>query len=123
MERHPPSLLENSREAQPLQHGKTSLTAGVRIMIDSIFDPKGSQTEHSGSPFTWPRAENNSRMPEDQVDGKVSEQEAAEIEGLARPDDAALDPDPALENIADAVKELNPDYAGDTIWERKDDEV
>jgi len=86
-------------------------------MIDSIFDPGGSETEHSGSRFTGPRAENNSRMPADQVDGKVSEEEVADIEGLARPDDVADQP------MKETVKDLNPDYSGDEIWQPKENEV
>lgn len=84
-------------------------------MADSIFDPSGSETEHSGSRFTGPRAENNTRMPADQVDGKVSEEEVADIEGLARPDDATPSTEP--------VKELNPDYASDAIWQPKENDV
>ena len=50
---------------------------------DSIFDPRSGQTEHSGSTFTPPRADNASSMNPDAVDGEVDEQEAADLEKLA----------------------------------------
>jgi hypothetical protein len=50
----------------------------------SIFDPSGEQTEHSGSTFTGPRADNNSHMPPDVVDGKAGDDEVADLEKLAR---------------------------------------
>ena len=50
---------------------------------DSIFDPEGTQTEHSGSTFTGPRADQDSHMPPDVVDGKVSPEEASDLEKLA----------------------------------------
>jgi hypothetical protein len=50
---------------------------------ESIFDPEGHQTEHSGSTFTPPRADSNSHMPPDVVDGEVSAEEAAYLDKLA----------------------------------------
>ena len=50
---------------------------------ESIFDPEGNQTEHSGSTFMGPRADNLSHLPSDVSDGKVSEEEAADLEELA----------------------------------------
>ncbi|HEY7117764.1 MAG TPA: hypothetical protein VH475_14340 [Tepidisphaeraceae bacterium] len=44
----------------------------------SIFDPEGDQTEHSGTRFMGPQADNISHMPPDVVDGKVEEAEAEE---------------------------------------------
>jgi hypothetical protein len=54
---------------------------------ESIFDPEGNQTEHSGSTFLGPRADNLSHMPPDIADGKVDEQEAADLDALARAND------------------------------------
>ena len=51
---------------------------------ESIFDPEGNQTEHSGSTFMGPRADNNSHMPPDIADGEVGEEESADLEALAR---------------------------------------
>lgn len=56
---------------------------------ESIFDPEGHQTEHSGSTFTPERADNRSHMPPDVVDGEVSEEEAADLEKLADADAGA----------------------------------
>jgi hypothetical protein len=53
----------------------------------SIFDPEGEQTEHSGSRYTGPRADNVSHMPPDVVDGKVNPEEAADLEELAAEED------------------------------------
>ena len=50
---------------------------------DSIFDPEGTQTEHSGNRYMGPRADQDSHMPPDVVDGEVSEEEAADLEKLA----------------------------------------
>ena len=50
---------------------------------DSIFNPEGGQTEHSGSTFMGPQADNISQMPPDVVDGEVSEDEAKDLEKLA----------------------------------------
>lgn len=49
----------------------------------SIFDPEGWATEQSGDRYTLPYADVNSHMPPDVVDGKVSEEEAADLEKLA----------------------------------------
>ena len=51
---------------------------------DSIFDPDGGQTEHSGNQFMGPRADQDSHMPPSVTDGDVSEEEAAELEQLAQ---------------------------------------
>ena len=53
----------------------------------SIFDPEGWATEHSGTRYMGPPADNNSHMPPDVVDGKVSEEEAADLEKLAQAND------------------------------------
>jgi len=53
-------------------------------MLESIFDPGSTQTEQSGSTFLGPRPQDRSQMPPDLVDGKVSEEEAAELEQLAQ---------------------------------------
>jgi hypothetical protein len=55
-------------------------------MTRSIFDPEGGETEHSGQTFTPQRADQNSQMPPDVVDGKVSEEEARDLELQANPD-------------------------------------
>ena len=54
---------------------------------DSIFDPEGEQTEHSGTRFMGPRADNISHMPPDVVDGKVSPEEAGDLEDLEAAND------------------------------------
>jgi len=54
---------------------------------DSIFDPEGGQTEHSGDRYMGPRADNLSHMPPDVVDGEVSDEEAADLEKLAQAKD------------------------------------
>jgi hypothetical protein len=51
---------------------------------ESIFDPRGNQTEHSGSTFTPPRADNNSHMPPDVIDGEVGPQEDSDLQKLAQ---------------------------------------
>ena len=51
---------------------------------ESIFDPEGHQTEHSGSIFMGPRADNNSHLPPDIADGEVGEEESADLDALAR---------------------------------------
>jgi hypothetical protein len=51
---------------------------------ESIFDPEGNQTEHSGSTFMGPRADNNSHLPPDISDGEVSEREKTDLEKLAQ---------------------------------------
>ena len=74
---------------------------------DSIFDPEGSETEHSGSTFTPPRADNNSHLPPDISDGKVSEEEAADLDKLAEAAD-----EPAEERLRDlADGKTDPDAA------------
>jgi hypothetical protein len=50
---------------------------------DSIFDPEGGQTEHSGNRYMGPRADQDSHMPPSVVDGEVGEEEAADLEKLA----------------------------------------
>jgi hypothetical protein len=49
-------------------------------MTRSIFDPTGSDTEHSGSRYLGPDANDISQMPPGVVDGKLSEEERAELE-------------------------------------------
>ena len=61
---------------------------------ESIFDPEGNQTEHSGSRYMGPRADNLSHLPPDISDGEVSEEEAVDLEKLARAvDDARAERD------------------------------
>ena len=50
---------------------------------ESIFDPEGHQTEHSGSRYMGPRADNLSHLPPDISDGDVGEEEAADLQELA----------------------------------------
>lgn len=59
-------------------------------MTESIFDPTGPETEHSGSRNLGPEAGNNSHMPPDLTDGKIE------------PDPAAPDEDAETKQIADA---------------------
>ena len=47
-------------------------------MTRSIFDPRGGDTERSGSTFRGPDAENISHIPPDVVDGEVTEEEEKE---------------------------------------------
>jgi hypothetical protein len=56
---------------------------GVVMSRGSIFDPEGWSTEQSGDRFTGSRADSNSHMPPDVVDGEVSEEEAADLDKLA----------------------------------------
>lgn len=65
-------------------------------MARSIFDPEGGETEHSGSTFTGPAADNDSQMPVDVVDGKVSDAEVDE-------QDVTRDPD-VLRNLEELEK-------------------
>jgi len=52
---------------------------------DSIFDPEGTQTEHSGNRFMGPRADQDSHMPPSVVDGKAdTEEKDVDIEEVAR---------------------------------------
>jgi hypothetical protein len=51
---------------------------------ESIFDPGGQQTEHSGSTFMGPRADNISHLPPDVSDGEVGEREKTDLEKLAQ---------------------------------------
>jgi hypothetical protein len=51
--------------------------------MDSIFNPRGTQTERSGSTFLGGHAQDHSQMPPDLTDGEVSHQEAAELEAMA----------------------------------------
>jgi len=53
---------------------------------DSIFDPEGGQTEHSGNRYMGPRADQDSHMPPGVTDGEVSEDEVADLEELAEAD-------------------------------------
>lgn len=53
----------------------------------SIFDPEGWATEHSGERYMGSRADSHSHMPPDLIDGKVSEEEAADLEKLAQAND------------------------------------
>jgi hypothetical protein len=61
-------------------------------MTESIFDPTGPETEHSGTRYMGPKADNDSHMPPDVTDGKVDEEDL----------EAAPDEDPQTEQIADA---------------------
>ena len=63
-------------------------------MTDSIFDPTGPQTEHSGSRYQGPDAANISHMPPDVTDGDV-EQDV----------DQPADEDPQTEQIAQAEEQ------------------
>jgi hypothetical protein len=72
---------------------------------ESIFNPDGPETEHSGSTFLGPRADNISHLPPDLVDGEVSPEEAAELERLANAADKP--PEQRLEELADG--KTNPD--------------
>jgi hypothetical protein len=65
-------------------------------MTESIFDPTGPETEHSGSRNLGPEAINNSHMPPDVVDGVVD----------ADPD--AVDEDAKTDAIAEVEREREP---------------
>ena len=62
-------------------------------MTESIFDPTGPETEHSGTRNLGPEAANNSHMPPDITDGVVE------------PDPDAPDEDAETEEIAEAESE------------------
>jgi hypothetical protein len=51
---------------------------------ESIFDPEGNQTEHSGSRYMGPRADNISHLPADVSDGEVGGREKTDLEKLAQ---------------------------------------
>jgi hypothetical protein len=59
-------------------------------MTESIFDPTGPETEHSGMRNLGPDAANDSHMPPDVTDGVVE------------PDPNAIDEDAETEEIAEA---------------------
>ncbi|MDB5321156.1 MAG: hypothetical protein JWN40_2787 [Phycisphaerales bacterium] len=65
---------------------------------DSIFDPEGTQTEHSGSTFMGPRADQDSHMPPSIVDGKADPED--DLEALEEASD---------EVEAERQEKLNPD--------------
>lgn len=62
-------------------------------MTRSIFDPEGRETEHSGSNFNGPDADNISHIPADVVDGQVSEQEQRDAELSQGANAAKLSPE------------------------------
>ena len=66
-------------------------------MTDSIFDPNGPLTEHSGTRNLGPQADNDSHMPPDVVDG------------VAVNDPDAPDEDAETEEIAAAEDEVRRD--------------
>ena len=51
-------------------------------MPQSIFDPRSTQTERSGSTFLGGHAQDHSQMPPDLIDGEVSDEEAADLQML-----------------------------------------
>ena len=59
-------------------------------MTDSIFDPTGPQTEHSGTRNLGPDARDAAQMPPDAIDGKV------------QPDPDRADEDSDTRQIAEA---------------------
>ena len=67
---------------------------------DSIFDPEGTQTEHSGNRYMGPRADQDSHMPPSIVDGKVEPEEDADLDEIARANE---------ELEAERGDKLNPD--------------
>jgi len=71
----------------------------------SIFDPEGWATEQSGDRFTPPEADVNSHMPPDVVDGKVGEEEAADLDQLAQANEEAANDREAEDD------KTNPDSA------------
>ncbi|HYE19082.1 MAG TPA: hypothetical protein VEA69_11595 [Tepidisphaeraceae bacterium] len=80
-------------------------------MTNSIFNPAGPDTEHSGSAFSPARADDRSQMPADITDGKVAPDHAAELETFAGMDEAMARGDRSPE-----APDLNPDYTDDRIW-------
>jgi hypothetical protein len=67
---------------------------------DSIFDPEGTQTEHSGNRYMGPRADQDSHMPPSIVDGKTDTEEDTDVEEIARANE---------ELEAERAEKLNPD--------------
>jgi hypothetical protein len=68
---------------------------------DSIFDPEGTQTEHSGTRYMGPRADQDSHMPPSVVDGKAdAEEEDTDVEEIARANE---------ELEAERAEKLHPD--------------
>lgn len=64
-------------------------------MTESIFDPTGPETEHSGTRNLGPDAANNSHMPPEVTDGTAEEEDLKQA-----------DEDPETEEIAEAETEL-----------------
>lgn len=62
-------------------------------MTESIFDPTGPETEHSGTRNLGPAADNDSHMPPDVSDGVVES------------DENAPDEDAETQQIAEAEKD------------------
>lgn len=58
-------------------------------MTESIFDPTGPQTEHSGTRNLGPVASNISHMPAEVTDGEVEEGGAATIDEDAETEEIA----------------------------------
>jgi hypothetical protein len=72
----------------------------VSMSRDSIFDPEGTQTEHSGNRYMGPRADQDSHMPPSVVDGKADEEDDVDVEEIARANE---------EFEAERGDKLNPD--------------
>jgi hypothetical protein len=70
-------------------------------MTRSIFDPTGGETEHTGSRFTGPNADQDSHMPPDVIDGKVDEDD----------DGADEEVDPALTAVAESERQADLEAA------------
>ena len=71
-------------------------------MTRSIFDPTGSDTEHSGSRNLGPDASNISHMPPDVVDGDPQTCDPApdqdeETREIAEAEKQVLNPHPAIQ--------------------------
>jgi hypothetical protein len=76
-------------------------------MTRSIFDPSGGDTERSGSTFGSESADNRSHIPRDAVDGKVSDEERADVESREDGTTKALAPEKRLAEM----RKTNPDTA------------
>jgi hypothetical protein len=66
-------------------------------MTESLFDPTGPETEHSGTRNLGPDANDISQMPPDVTDGKVE------------PDTNQPDEDAETEQIAEAETDMEHD--------------
>jgi hypothetical protein len=77
------------------------------VMTRSIFDPTSGETEHSGSRFLGPDADEISHMPTDVVDGKVKAAPDSQVAGTEGDKEAEV-PQRQSDGSADGVLQHLP---------------